>query len=84
MTLQEALASGRKFRKVGSTSGYSMPATFVAADISANYEVEPEVGKTLTKSALAAAWDASVPASGSVGKHNESSMFTRLVTRLGL
>lgn len=82
MTLQEALNSGRGFRKVGTADPYGIPATFGAADVLADYELSPEREIVVTETMLARAWDAAVPASGSVAIAAESAMFKRLVRNL--
>lgn len=86
MRLVEALASGRKFRKVGSTGTYTFDATssFTGADVvSGEFELAPDIAKSLTLAQITQAWNSSIPASGSVAVAAESAMFTRIKTALG-
>lgn len=82
MTLTEALTSGRRFRKVETNDDFIIPDTVMVADLGSQYELEPELGFQVTEAGLAAAWNASVPASGSVALANESAMFRRFIAAL--
>jgi hypothetical protein len=83
MTLLEAVASGRRFRKVGSNADYIIPAAVPFEDLTSVFELEPEVvAITITSATLEAAWNASRPASGSVALATESPMYRRLLTML--
>ncbi len=83
MTLLEAVASGRRFRKVGSNADYIIPAAVPYEDLAGTFELEPEVTTmTLTPATLEAAWNAARPASGSVALAAESAMYRRLLAFL--
>ncbi len=84
MTLQEALNAGRAVRRVGSTGNFTtLNGPFSLEDVLADYELVPEQPLTFTQTQLAAAWDASIPASGSVSAAAQSAMFRRLIQNLG-
>lgn len=83
MTLIEAVASGRRFRKVGSNADYIIPATFVLEDLTEMFELEPEVATfTITSATLEAAWNAARPTSGSVALAASSPMYRRMLALL--
>jgi hypothetical protein len=92
MNIQEAAAFVRQGKRVklGAEGDYFGGSDFVAGSFtldalaSDDWQVEAEVPVSITKSSLAAAWDASRPASNSVGLASESPMFARLVNQLGL
>ncbi len=79
MTLLEAHNSGKKYRKIGSTGGYSKLTAFAVADLTAEYELEPVRDLVVTEAQLAAAWDTAREGRASLGAAATSPMFERFV-----
>lgn len=82
LTLAQALASGRKFKRASSSGGYSIPTTIAVADVSAtDYVLEP-AAITLDSVALARAWDTVAGNFTSVKSSRESALFKALSEEL--
>jgi len=81
-TLMEAIASGRKFKRAGSTGAYGIPATFGHGDVVAtDYVLEP-AAITLSAADLATAWDEVADEFTNVKPSASSPLFAKLVAAL--
>lgn len=88
MTLQEALATGKKFRRAGFDGYYTFsehqeelglePEDIMATD----WEVQPEPTSTLTEATLAQAWNNARAGSLAVKPAGESPFYKKLVQEL--
>lgn len=90
MTLSEAVASGKNFKRAGMDEYYSFSdfqdiVGFDADDVLAtDYELEPEATASLTKAAFDAAWDAARAGTLSIKPAGQSEFYKKLVATLGL
>jgi len=90
MTLSEAVASGKNFKRSSmdeyySFSGFQVICGFDADDVLAtDYELEPEVSSSITKAVFDAAWDTARAGTLSIKPAGQSEFYKKLVATLGL
>jgi hypothetical protein len=90
MTLNEAVASGKKFKRPDMAEYYSFDeyqdeVGFEVDDVLAtDYSLEPDVSVTLTKEAFDNAWNAARAGSLSIKPAGSSEFYKKLAATLGL
>jgi hypothetical protein len=90
MTLSEAVASGKSFKRAGMDEYYSFEeyqdiVGFDTEDVLAtDYELAPESSIGFTKAAFDAAWDAARAGTLSIKPAGQSEFYKKLVATLGL